>query len=520
MEIGTLIFIAAAAIAGILIGLTVGYLSAKGKSIGAEGRAAKFETMASAYKTQLGEKDSEITRLNDRISQDQQNLLDSRSAKTRAETRLSEIGNDLSEIREQLNTKDLECTAYRDAHFAAEKRSIELAATNKAIIGQLNEQRVWLAEAEEKLRDAFASLSSEALRRNNTSFIELANEKLGEKAAESAAELEQRKQAIDLLVKPLGESLGHFQQKLGEIENKRERAYGQMETLLAAMKTTTENLNSGTNQLVSALKTSHVRGKYGEISLRRVVEVAGLSPYCDFSEQVSVSTDDGRLRPDMTIQLPGHRHLIVDSKVPLAAYMRAFATDIEDERVLHMRGHAAAVREHLKQLSHKSYWEQFPEAPDFVIMYLQVESSYGAALMIDPTLIEDGINKQIVMATPSTLITMLRTIGFMWQQERMAASIYEMRDAGLELYKRTTTMLNHFTKVGANLNSAVNSYNNAVGSVETRVIPQLEKIKDIGGTLAKDDIPDIKHVETNIRPIVRSLDTHENDVEIIKEHFE
>ena len=257
--------------------------------------------------------------------------------------------------------------------------------------------------------------------------------------------------------------------------------------------------------MVSALKTSHVRGKYGEISLRRVVEVAGLSPYCDFEEQVSVNTETGKLRPDMTVNLPGHRQLIIDAKVPLAAYMRAFETDVESERTDLMKEHAGAVRKHLKDLSNKSYWDQFEHAPDFVIMYLQIESSFGAALMAYPVLIEDAINHQIVIATPSTLITKLRTVGFKWQQERMAEKIYEMRDAGVELYNRTNTMLGHFTKIGSGLSTAVNSYNSAVGSMETRVITQLEKIKEIGGTLTKDELTPMKSIDTAIRPVVKSL---------------
>ena len=191
--------------------------------------------------------------------------------------------------------------------------------------------------------------------------------------------------------------------------------------------------------------------------------------------------------------------------------MRAYETEVEAERIESMKDHASAVRKHLKDLSQKSYWDQFEAAPDFVIMYLQIESSFGAALMADPQLIEDGIKAQIVIATPSTLITMLRTVGFMWQQERMAESIYEMRDAGIELFKRANTMLGHFTKIGTGLNSAVNSYNSAVGSMESRIIPQLEKIKEIGGTFTKDDLPLMKPIETAIRPLVKSVTLGELD---------
>jgi|CXWL01.1.fsa_nt_gi DNA recombination protein RmuC len=510
MDSNTIIIIAVVAVVSIFLGGVIGYLFGGKKDSGFEAEKAGAEAKATELEKQIGQKDTEISRRDDQIERNQEKLVAAEGAKSEAETKLGEAHADIAELRSQLEAKEVDRASYRDKAIAAEKKSAELDATNKAIIQRLAEQKQFLVDAEVMLREAFASLSSEALRKNNTSFLEAAKETLDAKVKESATELETRKTAIETLVKPLTESLKNFDGKLGEIELKREGAYSEMKTLLDAMKSTTDSLNSGTNQLVSALKTSHVRGKYGEISLRRVVEVAGLSPYCDFDEQISVTTETGRLRPDMNINLPGHRQLILDAKVPLSAYMRAFETDVESERAELMREHAVAVRKHLKELSHKSYWDQFNEAPDFVIMYLQIESSFGAALMADPALIEDAINHQIVIATPSTLITMLRTIGFMWQQERMAERIYEMRDAGIELYKRTNKMLEHFAKIGSGLNAVVNSYNSAVGSMESRVITQLEKIKEVGGTLTKDDLPFMKPVETAIRPLIKSIGAGES----------
>ncbi len=304
---------------------------------------------------------------------------------------------------------------------------------------------------------------------------------------------------------PRSESLKNFDGKLNDIEIKREGAYEGMKTLVEAMKGTTERLETGTRSLVGALKTSHTRGKYGEISLKRLIESAGLTNYCDYTDQPSVTTEEGRLRPDCTVNLPGHRQLILDSKVPLNAYLQAFETEDESERLGHFKRHAAAVRDHFVKLSKKSYWEAFADAPDFVIMYMHIESSYGAALMTEPDLIEEGIEKKIVFATPSTLLAILRTVGYMWQQEKMAQSVVEMQNAGIELYKRTSTMLDHFSRVGTGLASAVNSYNSAVGSMESRVITQLAKIKEIGGTSTNDDLPIMKPVETAIRQIVKTI---------------
>jgi DNA recombination protein RmuC len=505
MDNNTLMILIAAAVVGIIIGMVVGYLIGLRKSVQSENRATKFETMTNGLNKQIAEKDTEIKRLNDHDLRRQNQLLEAESAKTKAETELGKAVGRIAELIEELEAKDLEITSYRNAHAASEKKNAELDANYKASLKSIEEQKQFLSDANEALKNVFESLSSEALRKNNTSFLDLAKETLEAKVVESAGELEKRKQAIDTLVEPLGKSLENFDKKLGEIEIKREGAYSEMKTLVEAMKGTTDRLETGTRTLVTALKTSHVRGKYGEISLRRVVEAAGLSPYCDFNEQTAVISEDGRLIPDMTVNLPGHRQLILDSKVPLHSYMQAFETEEEDERIDLLKKHALSVRDHLKKLSHKSYWEQFTDAPDFVIMYLQVESSFGAALMTDSALIEDGINNNIVLATPSTLITMLRTVGFMWQQERMVENIHEMRDAGVKLYQRTTSLLEHFASIGSGLGKAIESYNSAVGSLESRFIPQVVKMKEIGGTLMGKDIPEISPIDTAIRSVTKTL---------------
>lgn len=267
------------------------------------------------------------------------------------------------------------------------------------------------------------------------------------------------------------------------------------------MKGTTEKLQKETNTLVSALKTSHTRGKYGEIGLRRVVEFAGMSSFCDFEEQTSVHGENGLLRPDLIVHLPGNRKVIIDSKVPLNQYMQAFETEDEDLRKQHLMNHTKAVREHLKNLSSKAYWNQYQDAPDYVVMYLQIESSFGSALELDRTLIEDALNNRIIIATPTTLITMLRTIAFSWQQIHVAENIYQMRDAGIELYNRVNVLIKHFTTVGHNLNQATQSYNNAIGSLESRFIPQVKKLKEIGGTLMEKEITETKPIDTMIRAI-------------------
>lgn len=503
MDNNTLIIIAVVAIAGITIGAILGYLLGGRKDSGMEAEKARAEARADELEKQVKQKDIEISRRDDDIRRQQERLIGAERAKSEAETKLLEVRTDIGDLREQLEAKELECVSYRNAHSAAEKRSVELQARNEAILRQLEEQKQFLAEADVKLRDAFSSLSSEALQKNNTSFLEAAKQTLDAKVKESATDLDARKIAIETLVKPLGESLQKFDGKLGEIELKREGAYSEMKTLVGAMKETTERLETGTRSLVGALKTSHTRGRYGEIALRRLIESAGMMPYSDFFEQPSVTTEDGRLRPDCAINLPGHRQLILDSKVPLNAYYASFETDDESEKVTFLKKHAAAVRDHFNKLSKKSYWEAFADAPDFVIMYMHIESSYGAALMTDTSIIEDAFTKKVIFATPSTLLAILRTAGYMWQQEKLADSVLEMQNAGLELYKRANSLLEHFAKVGAGLNSAIVGYNKAIGSMEARVIPQLEKIKEISGTLVKDEIKPLQTLEKSVREIVK-----------------
>ncbi|MBX3299416.1 MAG: DNA recombination protein RmuC [Acidobacteria bacterium] len=513
MDNNTLIIIAVVAIAGIVIGAIIGYLLGGKKDSGMEAEKAGAEAKATQLQSQLSEKNVELSRRDDDIKRQQEKLIEAEAAKTKAETELTETRANIVELNDQLESKELERASYRDAHIAAEKKSVELQARNDSILQQLEEQKQFLAEADIKLRDAFASLSSEALRKNNATFLESAKETLEAKVKESATELDARKVAIETLVKPLGESLKNFDTKLQDIEIKREGAYKGIEAWLEVMKGETEQLNTGTKKLVNALTTSHVRGRYGEIALRRLVEAAGMLDKCHFAEQESVATETGRLRPDMTIFLPGEKTLIVDSKVPMAAYNRVFETEDAAEQKKHLKDHALAVRTHVEQLSDKSYWNQFEQAPDFVIMYLEFESCYGAALMHDSEILYEAMNNGIVFATPSTFLGLLRTVNYMWQQVRLADGILEMRDAGVELYKRTNTMLEHFSRIGSGLNSAVSAYNAALGSMESRVITHLEKIKDIGGSSTQKEIPSLKPVETAVREVTKQIASSEQSFE-------
>lgn len=393
------------------------------------------------------------------------------------------------------------------------QENIRLHSDAEARETRLREQQHFIEQSNQQLRDAFSALSTEALKHNNNSFVTLAKAALETQLTDAKGDLEKRQQAIDSMVKPLSESLQRFDENMRQLESNRQQQYGQINQFILGVQQSTEKLQKETHSLVSALKTSHIRGRYGEIALRRVVEFAGMTEHCDFSEQVSVNSEDGQLRPDMIIRLPEGKTIIVDSKVPLSAYMKAFETENEEERKVLLAQHAYAVKDHLKKLSAKAYWSQWKDSPDYVILYMQIESSFGAALQADPTLIEEGIRSKIVLATPTTLITLLRTVGFVWQQLHVAENIDEIRNAGIELYNRTGMLIKHFASIGGSLTTAVGHYNSAVASLESRFMPQARRLQNLGPAV-KTQLTDIKPVETVVRQLPEQLETEENDERI------
>jgi DNA recombination protein RmuC len=382
--------------------------------------------------------------------------------------------------------------------------SVKLAAATAELNNaqrRLADQKAFMENADRTMRETFGSLAAHALQQNNQSFVALAESKLGEKITQASGALEVKEKAIEGLVKPLAESLGKMDSKINDLENKREKAYSNISTILDGMQRTAQSLDKGTQGLINALKNSSTRGKYGEIGLRRVVEFSGMTEHCDFIEQVYVSGDEGIFRPDMIINLPDRKTIVVDAKTPLDSYMRVFETDNEAEQRVLLLQHAKAVKDHLKKLKEKAYWNQFPESPDYVVLYMQIESSFGAAVQADPELIEEGIRNHVIFATPTTLIMLLKTVGFVWQQRSIAENIEEIRDAGIELFNRTTVLLKHFSNIGGGLKAAVTHFNSAVSSLESRFIPQARKLYTLGSAYTKSTVPDIDQVEIAVRQL-------------------
>lgn len=377
-----------------------------------------------------------------------------------------------------------------EAISARSRLEAQLAAEKKAA----GEKLSLLDDAQQRLSNAFAALSAQALTTNNQSFLELAKTTLEKYQVAAQGDLEKRQQAIDQTIAPVRESLKLFDAKVNDLEVKRTSAYSMLTEQL-------KTLESETSKLGRALRTPVVRGRWGEIQLKRVVEIAGMLSHCDFYEQPTATTEDGRLRPDMVIKQPGNKNIVVDAKTPLDAYLNSLEASDDESRRHWLKVHAQNVRTHIAELAQKKYWEQFDSAPEFVVMFLPGEMFFSAALEGDPTLIESGVAQKVIPASPTTLIALLRAVSYSWRQESIAKDARAISALGGEIYKRLSDLGDHFVKLGSSLRGSVDAYNRAVGTLENRVLVSARKLKESNAITTNAEMPELSPVDSSPRAL-------------------
>jgi len=396
---------------------------------------------------------------------------------------------------------------------ALRNQATELKTRLEQELRSAAERQELLERAEKRLSDTFKALSADALKSTSEQFFHMAKQSLQAQQADAKGDLEKRQNAIEQLIKPVGETLGKFEGKIGEIEKAREGAYAELKTQVKAMAEAQSGLQRETGQLVKALRQPTGRGQWGEIQLRRVVEMAGMQEHCDFQTQTTTTDDEGkRLRPDLIVKLPGGKTIVVDSKTPMDAYLEAVEAQDEEARTASLTRHARQVRTHITQLASKKYNAQFDHAPEFTVLFLPSEAFFSAALQSDPGLIESGVDQGVILATPTTLIALLRAVAYGWRQESLADNAREISALGKTLHERLGVLAGHFGKLGRSLDSAVGHFNSAVGSYETRVLSTARKFETLKAAPESDTLPITETVERTARlPMASEAPEKEDD---------
>jgi DNA recombination protein RmuC len=411
-----------------------------------------------------------------------------------SQERIASKDSQIQLVTAQLQTSTTRLEEREGQLLVMSQRLSSLETTN-----QHQEEKIkFVNELEQRFNQSFKALSLDALKSNNQSFLELAKNSLEKFQEKAKGELEKKEQAIQELVKPVRESLDKFDTKIQDLEKARVGAYEGLSQQVKTLVESQHHLRTETGNLVKALSKPLVRGRWGEIQLRRIVELAGMLAYCDFVEQVTTNGDEGKLRPDLVVRIPGGKSIIVDAKVPLAGYLEAMEAQTDELRREKMLAHVRQIRNHAAQLGKKAYYEQFQNTPEFVVMFIPGEGFFGAALDVAPDLLEDCFADRVLVATPVTLIALLKSVIVGWKHEALAENASHIRDLGKELYKRMAEMAGHLDNIGSALGKAVESYNKSVNSIELRVLPQARRFKDLEISVEKE-VPRVEQVESTPR---------------------
>lgn len=383
---------------------------------------------------------------------------------------------------------------------ALKEENAGLKATLETERRSAGEKVTIIENARHQLAETFTSLSSQALRNSTEEFLKLAQENLKQLHIQAQGTLEQKEKSIDSMLKPVQEALNRTDQQLRELEKERKEAYGSLSRHLETMAQTQQLLQGETRNLVQALRRPEVRGQWGEITLKRLAELAGMVEYCDFYEQETTQGESGNLRPDMVVRMPDGREIVVDVKTPLDAYLSAVEAPDDGVRSWHLERHARKVRERVRELASRNYWAQFKNSPDFVVMFIPGDQFLSAALDIDRDLLEYALGQKVILATPTSFVALLRAVAYGWRQQSLAENAEKIRDVGEDLYQRLSTFTEHLSKLGKNLGSSLDHYNKAVGSFERQVMPGARKFADMGITPRKE-LQDLDQIEKGVRQI-------------------
>ena len=385
------------------------------------------------------------------------------------------------------------------------EENIKLDIQNESNRQASEDKQKALKETQEQLSNTFAALSTEALSRNNDSFLKLAQENLKQFQIKATHNLEQKEKSIETLVKPIKDALEKSELQIRSMEKERKEAYGSLTQHLELMTQTQQSLHSETKNLVQALRRPEVRGQWGEMTLKRLAELAGMVEHCDFYEQENVNTETGNIRPDMIVRMPDGREIVIDAKTPLDAYLTAVESTEEETRKTALERHARNVRERVRELSSKSYWSQFKNSPDFVVLFIPGEQFLYSALDIDKNLIEDALRQKVILATPTSFVALLRAVAYGWRQEKLAENAEHIRNIGEDLYHRLGVFSDYLGKVGKSLDSSVSHFNKAVGSFDSRILPSARKFNEMGIS-AKESLSTIEQIEKTTRSVETTSD--------------